>query len=106
VHFTGPLTFHPDPQWLRGVVRQLTDKYEAHRPGRWYVEDAPPAYIDGQLRGIVGVEMTITKVEAKNKLSQNRSMPDQLGAIEGLKNEPDPQAAEIADLMSARIAEG
>ncbi len=67
----------------------LTEKYEAHRPGRWYVEDAPPAYIEGQLRGIVGVEMTVTKVEAKNKLSQNRSMADQLGAIEGLQSEPD-----------------
>jgi len=106
VHFTGVLTFHPDAEWLRDVVTQLTDKYEAHRPGRWYVEDAPPAYIDGQLRGIVGVEMTITKVEAKNKLSQNRSLPDQLGAIEGLLSEPDQQAAQIAAAMQARVTGG
>jgi transcriptional regulator len=105
VHFTGLLTFHPDARWLRGVVKQLTDKYEADRPGRWYVEDAPTAYIEGQLRGIVGVEMAITNVEAKNKLSQNRSMPDQLGAIEGLLSEPDPQAAQIAALMKAGAAE-
>jgi transcriptional regulator len=105
VHFTGVLTFHPDAEWLRGVVKRLTDKYEAHRPDRWYVEDAPDAYIEGQLRGIVGIEMTITKVEAKNKLSQNRSMADQLGAIEGLLSEPDPQAEQIAAVMQARIAE-
>lgn len=105
VHFTGVLTFHPDAEWLRGVVKQLTDKYEGHRPDRWYVEDAPDAYIEGQLRGIVGVEMTITKVGAKNKLSQNRSMADQLGAIEGLLSEPDSQAEEIAAVMHARIAE-
>ncbi|HZV26330.1 MAG TPA: FMN-binding negative transcriptional regulator [Acidothermaceae bacterium] len=105
VHFTGVLTFHPDAEWLRAVVKQLTDKYEAHRANRWYVEDAPDAYIEGQLRGIVGIEMTITKVEAKNKLSQNRSMADQLGAIDGLMSEPDPQAQEIAAAMRARISE-
>jgi transcriptional regulator len=105
VHFTGALTFHPDAGWLRGVVTALTEKYEAHRPDRWYVEDAPPAYIEGQLRGIVGVEMTITKVEAKNKVSQNRSKADQLGAIEGLMSEPDPQAADIAAVMKARVNE-
>ncbi len=105
VHFTGVLTFHPDAEWLRGVVTALTDKYEAHRPNRWYVEDAPAAYIDGQLRGIVGVEMTVTKVEAKNKLSQNRSEADQLGAIAGLMSEPELQAAEVAALMRARVNE-
>jgi transcriptional regulator len=105
VHFTGIVTFHPDAEWLRAVVKKLTDKYEAHRPDRWYVEDAPDAYIEGQLRGIVGVEMTITKVEAKNKLSQNRSVADQLGAIEGLMSEPDLQAEEIAAVMKARMTE-
>jgi transcriptional regulator len=104
VHFTGVVMFHQDAEWLRDVVTRLTEKYEANRTDRWYVEDAPAAYIDGQLRGIVGVEMAIAKVEAKDKLSQNRSRPDQLGAINGLDADPDPRSAVVAELMKASTA--
>ena len=99
VHFTGPVTFHRDPEWLRGLVTRLTTKYEGQREQPWHVTDAPPAFIDGQLRGIVGVEMTVTRVEAKAKLSQNRGAADRAGAIEGLRGEDDPGSAGIADLM-------
>ena len=99
VHFTGPVTFHRDPEWLRGLVTRLTTKYEGQRDQPWHVTDAPPAFIDGQLRGIVGVEMTVTRVEAKAKLSQNRGAADRAGAIEGLRGEDDPGSAGIADLM-------
>ena len=99
VHFTGPVTFHRDPEWLRGLVTRLTTKYEGQREQPWHVTDAPPAFIDGQLRGIVGVEMTVTRVEAKAKLSQNRGAADRVGAIEGLRGEDDPGSAGIADLM-------
>jgi transcriptional regulator len=105
VHFTGPVTFHRDPEWLRGFVTRLTGKYENARQHPWYVTDAPPAYVDGQLRGIVGVELTVTRVEAKAKLSQNRSAADQAGTIAGLRGEGDPASAEIADLMARREAE-
>jgi len=105
VHFTGPVTFHRDPEWLRGLVTRLTTKYEGQREQPWHVTDAPPAFIDGQLRGIVGVEMTVTRVEAKAKLSQNRSAADQAGTIAGLRGEGDPASAEIADLMARREAE-
>jgi transcriptional regulator len=102
VHFTGPVTFHRDPEWLRGLVTRLTTKYEGQREEPWHVTDAPPAFIDGQLRGIVGVELTVTRVEAKAKLSQNRGAADRAGAIEGLHGEDDPGSAEIADLMVRR----
>ena len=102
VHFTGWVRFHPDPEWLRDVVTVLTDKYEAHRTERWQVTDAPASYVDGQLRGIVGVELLVERVEAKAKLSQNRSEADQAGAIEGLRREPTPSSAEVADLMEQR----
>ena len=62
--------------------------------------DAPPDYINGQLRGIVGVELTIATVEAKHKLSQNRSDEDQAGVVEALADEPGPGPAAIAALMS------
>ena len=105
VHFTGPVTFHRDPEWLRGLVTRLTTKYEHLRAQPWQPSDAPPAFIDGQLRGIVGVEMAVTRVEAKAKLSQNRGAADRAGSIEGLRGEDDPGSAEIADLMVRREAE-
>jgi transcriptional regulator len=102
VHFTGRLTFHQDAEWLRDVVTRLTERYEAGRPGRWWVTDAPEKFIEGQLRAIVGVEMAVDQIEAKDKLSQNRTPEDRGCVIIALGNEPDPQAHDIAELMAAR----
>ncbi|HYK31775.1 MAG TPA: FMN-binding negative transcriptional regulator [Streptosporangiaceae bacterium] len=104
VHFTGKLTFHRDADWLRDVVTRLTERYEADRPGRWWVTDAPEKFIEGQLRAIVGLEMAIDQIEAKDKLSQNRTPEDRANVIVALGGEPDPQAHEIAEMMAAREA--
>lgn len=101
VHFTGPLTVHRDPEWIRDVVTRLTRRHEGARPAPWAVTDAPPGYINGQLRGIVGVELTIATVEAKHKLSQNRGADDRASVAEALRAESGPGAAEISALMSA-----
>lgn len=106
VHFTGKLTFHQDASWLRDVVTRLTDRYEAGRASRWWVSDAPEKFIEGQLRAIVGVEMRIDQIEAKEKLSQNRTPQDRAGVIAALTSEPDRQAQELADLMAQREAIG
>ena len=100
VHFTGALTVHRDPEWLRDVVTRLTQRHEAQRAAPWAVTDAPPDYINGQLRGIVGVELAIATVEAKHKLSQNRSGEDQVAVAEALRAEPGPGPAAIAALMT------
>jgi transcriptional regulator len=100
VHFTGPLTIHRDPQWLRDVVTRLTARHEAGRPHPWQVTDAPPEFIDSQLKAIVGVELTIVTVEAKEKLSQNRNPEDRAGALAGLRGEPGPGPAAIAARMT------
>lgn len=101
VHLTGSVTFHQDAQWLRELVTRLTRLHEGGREHPWAVTDAPPEYIDGQLRAIVGVELAITAVEAKQKLSQNRSELDREGVIAGLRAEPGPGPAAIADRMAA-----
>jgi transcriptional regulator len=100
VHFTGPLTVHRDAEWLRGLVTRLTARHEAGRPHPWRVTDAPDEFIDSQLKAIVGVELTIVTVEAKEKLSQNRNPEDRAGALAGLRGEPGPGPAAIAARMT------
>jgi transcriptional regulator len=104
VHFTGPVTFHRDSDWLRDVVTRLTERYEEGREGRWWVDDAPEKFIAGQLRAIVGVEMAIRRIEAKTKLSQNRTPQDRANVIEALRAEPDDGSHAIARLMTEREA--
>ena len=100
VHFTGPLTIHRDAEWLRDVVTRLTARHEAGRPHPWLVTDAPPEFIDSQLKAIVGVELIIATVEAKEKLSQNRNPEDRAGPLAGLRDEPRPGPAAIAARMT------
>ena len=101
VHFTGRLTVHRDSEWVREVVGLLTARHEAGRPAPWHVSDAPRDFIDGQLRAIVGVELAIAAVEAKEKLSQNRDAGDRAGALDGLRHEPGQGPAAIAELMAS-----
>jgi transcriptional regulator len=102
VHMSGPVMFHRDDDWLRNVVTTLTERYEAGRLGSWRVDDAPEKFIAGQLRAIVGVEMTVQQIEAKDKLSQNRTPQDRAGVITALRNEPSGGARAIAELMASR----
>jgi len=103
VHLTGSVTFHQDAEWLRTLVSRLTRRHEGGREHPWAVTDAPPEYIDGQLRAIVGVELLITAVEAKQKLSQNRSEADRAGVVAGLRSERAAGAAVIAGLMAGQL---
>lgn len=84
VHASGPLTIHDDPDWVLDLVTHLTNVHEESKPTPWKVSDAPRDYIATRLRGIVGVEMVVTSLVAKAKLSQDKSDPDRLGAQRGL----------------------
>ena len=93
-HVYGQLVVHDDPTWVEGVVRRLTSKHEAAKGEPvWSVDDAPRQYIEGQLRAIVGLELLITRVEAKAKLSQNRPAADVEGVIAGLSARGDHRSA-------------
>jgi transcriptional regulator len=83
-HVYGTLTVHDDPAWLAAQIRELTNHHEADRAEPWSFEDAPERFVAGQLRAIVGLEVAITRVEAKFKLSQNRPSADIDGVIRGL----------------------
>jgi transcriptional regulator len=96
-HVYGTLTVHDDPEWVGTLVRDLTDHHERHRDHPWSVDDAPAKFVDGQLRAIVGVEVTIKRVEAKFKLSQNRPAADIDGVITGLRQGGDTATAEAVE---------
>jgi len=103
VHLTGRVMVHHEPEWLRMAVTELTDEHESGREQPWAVTDAPPDHIDRELSGIVGIEVKVTGVEGKAKLSQNRSMTDQRTVAAGLATEPFPGAAEVSAAMTARL---
>ncbi len=98
-HVYGRLVVHDDPDWVESLVRRLTAKHEGHRAEPWSVDDAPPRYVAGQLRAIVGVEVEVTRVEAKWKLSQNRPEADQEGVLSGLDAEPGAGSHAVAAAM-------
>jgi transcriptional regulator len=75
------------------LVRRLTDQHEAGRATPWSVDDAPEKFVRGQLRAIVGVEIAISRIEAKFKLSQNRPNADIDGVIAGLEEVGDELGA-------------
>lgn len=84
VHLRGHIIVHDDADWVRDLVTRLTDRHEQLRTDRWAVTDAPADYIEKNLRPIVGVELVVSSVEAKAKLSQNRSDADRAGVATGL----------------------
>jgi transcriptional regulator len=88
---------HDDPAWTEDLVRRLTVKHESRREHPWAVDDAPRAFIEGQLRAIVGVELAITRIEAKAKLSQNRPPADVDGVIAGLRARGDAASADAVE---------
>ena len=79
----APLTLHHEADWLLAHLRALVDRQEAGRPEPWSVDDPPEGYIETQAKAIVGLEMRITSIEAKRKLSQNRIAADFQGVVDG-----------------------
>lgn len=84
LHVYGELVVHDDVDWVFDLVRRLTEHHESGRTAPWRVDDAPADYLQGQLRAIVGVEVEIERIEAKVKMSQNKSADDVAGVIAGL----------------------
>jgi len=104
VHAHGSLEVIDDADWVRGHVNALTNLHEANRPGPWAVSDAPDDYITVMLRGIVGVRLTVERMDGNWKLNQHRSEDDQRRTIAGLYGEDDPQSHELGDEMAEALA--
>lgn len=84
VHVYGALRFVDDPAFLARQLEALTAQHEGGRERPWSIDDAPADYITQQARAIIGVELTITRLEGKWKMSQNRPTADIDGVVQGL----------------------
>lgn len=104
VHLSGRVEWFDEPARLEAVVRDLSAVHEEGRAEPWSIADAPRPYIDALLRGIVGVALHAERIEAKRKLSQNKSEADFAGVARGLAASEDAMAQEVAALMRATRA--
>ena len=107
VQVRGIACLRAGADWLADQVSALTDALEAPRPEPWAVTDAPSDFISAQLRAIVGLEIEITEIRGKWKMSQNRLARDADGAARGLADPGDPHhdpdvAASVAERLAAR----
>ena len=100
VHAHGRMTILDDERYVRGVVGRLTRTHEASEPKPWKMGDAPKDYVDAMVKAIVGIQVEITRLVGKSKLSQNKEARDIQGAAEALKSSGESQ---LADAMLAGV---
>ena len=102
VHAYGAPRRIDDPAWLRDLVRRLSERHEAREPAPWSMEGLPEAYVQSMLKGIVGIEIAVSRVEGKFKLSQNRPAADRPRIITALERRADLDSHAVAQLMRER----
>jgi transcriptional regulator len=102
VHAYGYLKFIEDGKWLMTHLSSLTNIHEADSPVPWKIRDAPADYIAALTKGIVGLEMTIERLEGKWKVSQNRSEQDRNGVAKGLAELNTAESLEMKALVERR----
>ena len=102
VHAYGTARRIDDPAWLRDLVERLSERHEAREPESWDMQALPEPYVQSMLKGIVGVEIAVNRLEGKFKLSQNRPAADRPRIIAALERRADPESHAVAQLMQDR----
>ena len=102
VHAYGPARKIDDPAWLGDLVRRLSERHEAREPAPWDMRALPQPYVQSMLNGIVGIEIAVSRLEGKFKLSQNRPAADRPRIIAALEGRADPDSHAVAQLMRER----
>jgi transcriptional regulator len=102
VHAYGKVRLIEDADWLRGMLRRLSERHERRNSTAWRVQDLPEPYIESMLKGIIGLEIAVTRLEGKYKLSQNRPGSDRPRVIAGLERRGGDDALAVAGLMLER----
>jgi transcriptional regulator len=99
VHAHGALRVVQDQAWLRALVERLTNRFEGQRTEPWRVSDAPGEFVDKMLGAIVGLEMPVTRLIGKWKVSQNRPQVDRDGVVKGLSESGGAEQLAMARLV-------
>ena len=103
VHAHGRIRLFDDADRLLALVTALTERHEAGRTDPWKVTDAPEDFVRAQLRGVVGFEVEIERLEGKRKLSQNRTAEDHAGVAAGLAASVDGRDHAVAAAMGSPV---
>ncbi len=103
-HVHGIARAIEDPKWMLDMLNRLTDAQESRQTRPWHVSDAPPDFVEKLMRGIVGIEIPIDRLEAKLKASQDEDLQDRRGTVTGLQSVPGDQTRAMADLVLAAIS--
>ena len=106
VHAYGSLRLVDDGEWLSRLLRRLSDRHEARSREPWRMQDLPEAYMAGMLKGIIGLDIAVTRLEGKYKLSQNRPAADRPRIVTALEAQGDADAIAVARLMRQREPAG
>jgi transcriptional regulator len=102
VHAYGIVRLVEDADWLRQLLRRLSERHEARNPDPWQMQDLPETYLEGMMKGIVGLDIAVTRLEGKYKLSQNRPAVDRPRVVAALEAQSDAGARAVARLMRER----
>ena len=102
VHAYGTLRLIDDVDWLRMVLRRLSDRHEARSAEPWKMQDLPEPYVSGMMKGIIGLDIAVGRLEGKYKLSQNRPAADRPRIAAALEARGDADAVGVARLMRER----
>jgi transcriptional regulator len=105
VQARGRLRAIDEAAWLHAFVSRLTNKHEAVQARPWAVTDAPAPFVDTMVKAIVGIELTLTELTGKWKVSQNRSAADRAGVVSGLQGLSN-EAEQVPDSMADWVARG
>jgi transcriptional regulator len=100
IHARGRLRAIDDPAWLLGKLEDLVARHEAGFAESWQISDAPPDYIDKMLAAIVGIEIVISEITGKWKVSQNQPGVNRAGVVVGLRGQGSDDALAIAELVA------
>lgn len=102
-HAHGVARAIEDGDWLIAMLNRLTNFHESHQQAPWHVSDAPTSYVDKLLRAVVGIEISIDRLEGKLKASQDELVQDRHGTVLGLQNGTHTEERAMADLVMKAI---
>ncbi len=104
VHARGRSRVIDDSAWLHQHLSALTDRHEAERPTRWRISDSPSSYIEQQMRAVVGIEIGVTQLEGKWKMSQNKDREDR-DAVQQMLRQEAPEVAAVMEQIERQSQE-